>query len=178
MKTAMFFAVATAMFLSSCSEKIYFTQSIRDQYKLTPEEMKGIQFYLSDEIVLRKGEVSENEKSTEDGKLIVQSGRSIDQITFKSDTKGGVEQVFDNKGVTVSFEEGAGNYLVFSSSRNRNGLYTLQAITWEDGRGKVNYGDAIWYAAKGSENAALMFKMKSIRKLRVNEKVAKGRSVR
>lgn len=178
MKPSRWLIATSIFFLSSCAEKIYFTQAIRDQYQLTPEEIKGIQFYLSDAVVLRKGEVSENEKSTEDGTLIIQSGRSIDQLTFKPNTKGGVEQVYDNKGLTVAFEEGAGNFLVFSSAKNRNGLYTLQALSWDDGRGKLNYGNAIWYAARGSEQAALLFKMKSIRKLRVNEKVAKGRTVR
>ncbi len=179
MKNRILVILAVGMLsLSACSSKIYFTQAIRDQYKLTPEELKGIQFYLSDEIILRRGETNENQKSTEDGKLIVQSGKNIEQLVFKPNTEGGVEQVVDSKGMTVAFEEGAGNYLVFSSARNRNGLYTLQAMTWENGRGKVSYGDDVWYSAPGSEGAALMFKMKSIRKLRVNEKVAKGRKVR
>lgn len=165
------------LLLSSCSEKIYFTQAIRDQYNLTAEEMRGIQFYISDEVVLRKGEENENQKTTEDGKLIVESGKSIDQLVIKANTKGGVEGVSDNRTIDIGFDDESGNFLTFGSSRNRNGLYTLQAISWENGRGKIRYGDAYWYASKGSENAALMFKMKSIKKLRVNEKVAKGRKV-
>lgn len=164
--------------LSACSDKIYFTQAIRDQYQLTPEEMRGIQFYISDEVVLRKGEENENQKTTEDGKLIVESGKSIDQLVVKANTRGGVDNVSDTRSIDVGFDEESGNTLTFGSSRNRNGLYTLQAISWENGRGKVRYGDSFWYASKGSENAALLFKMKSIKKLRVSEKVAKGRKVK
>ena len=51
-------------FLSSCSPKIPFTQTVRDQYQLTPEEIKGIQFYLSDPITLRRGETNEQQKTT------------------------------------------------------------------------------------------------------------------
>ena len=107
----------------------------------------------------------------------MESGKSIDQLVIKANTRGGVEGVSDSRSIDVGFDEESGNFLTFSSGRNRNGVYTLQAITWENGRGKIRYGDAYWYAAKGSENAALMFKMKSIKKLRVTEKVAKGRKV-
>lgn len=178
MKKLLPFMVLVSVFLSSCSEKIYFTQAIRDQYNLTPEEIRGIQFYVSDEVVLRKGEENENQKTTEDGKLIVESGKSIDQLVIKSNTRGGADNVSDTRSMDVGFDDDSGNTLTFGSGRSRNGLYTLQAISWENGRGKVRYGDAFWYAAKGSENAALLFKMKSIKKLRVTEKVAKGRKVK
>ena len=59
------------MMLASCSPKIPFTQAIRDQYKLDAAELKHIQFYLSDPIVLRRGDNKENQKSTEEGTLIV-----------------------------------------------------------------------------------------------------------
>lgn len=167
-----------SLLMTSCSEKIYFTQAIRDQYQLTPEEIRGIQFYISDEVVLRKGEENENQKTTEDGKLIVESGKSIDQLVIKANTRGGVDNTGDNRSIDVGFDEESGNTLSFGSGRNRNGLYTLQAISWDNGRGKVRYGDSFWFASKGSENAALLFKMKSIKKLRVTEKVAKGRKVK
>ena len=170
-------AAGILLFASACSPKIPFTQAVRDQYKLTPEELKGIQFYLSDPVALRKGEANENQKSTEDGKLIIESGKTIDQVTIKSNTEGAVESVPDLKSLTVSFEEGAEKYLVFSSIKSRNGFYSLQALNWENGRGKVSYAGQTWYASPGSDQAILLFKMKSIKKLRVNEKVAKGRRV-
>ncbi len=178
MRTLKLFAVmAFSILLNACSPKIPFTQAIRDQYRLTPEELKGIQFYISDPVILRRGELNENQKTTEDGKLIVQSGKSIDQITIKSNTSGAAEQVVDLKTISISFEEGPEKYLVFSSAKNRNGFYSLQALSWENGRGQLNYGGQTWNAVPGSDQAILLFKMKSIKKLRVNEKVAKGRKV-
>lgn len=171
------YAIIVLILVSGCSPKVPFTQSVRDQYKLTPEELRGIQFYLSDPVALRRGEANENQKSTEDGKLIVESGKTIDQISIKSNTKGAVENVPDQKTLTVSFEEGAEKYLVFSSGKNKNGFYSLQALSWDNGRGKVSYGGQTWYASPGSDQAILLFKMKSVKKLRVNEKVAKGKKV-
>jgi len=163
--------------LSSCSPKIPFTQAIRDQYQLNAEELKGIQFYLSDPIALKRGESNENKKSTDDGKLIVQSGKTIDQVTIKAKTPGAVDQVVDLKTLKVAFEEGAEKALVFSSSKSRNGYYVLQAVNWKDDRGEINYGGQTWYSNQGSERAILFFKMKSIKRLRVNENVAKVKKV-
>ncbi len=169
--------LALTFLISSCSPKIPFTQAVRDRYKLTPEELRGIQFYISDPVALRRGESSENQKSTEDGKLVVESGKSIEQVTIKANTAGAVEQVPDFKTLSVSFEEGSEKNLVFSSAKSRNGYYSLQALSWKDGRGEVNYGGKTWFANPGSDQAILLFKMKSIKKMRVNEKVVKGKKV-
>lgn len=170
-------AALLMIFFGSCSPKIPFTQSIRDQYQLSSEELKGIQFYISDPLALRRGESNENQKSTDDGKLIIQSGRTIDQVTIKANTPGAVEKVADIKTLKVAFEEGAEKSLVFSSDNNRNGYYSLRALNWKNGKGEINYGGQTYYSNQGSEQSILLFKMKSIRKLRVNEKVAKGRKV-
>lgn len=171
------FSLGLLLALASCSPKVPFTQAIREKYNLTPEELKGIQFYISDPVALRRGEPAKNQKSTQDGKLIIESGKSVDQVTFKANTKGAVEQIVDFNTVSVSFEEGVEKHLVFSSLKNRNGFYSLQALSWENGKGKVNYAGQTWYASEGSDQAVLLFKMKSIKKLRVNEKVVKGKSV-
>lgn len=164
--------------VTSCSPKIEFTQSIREQYKLTPEEIRGIQFYLSDPVILRRGEDEKAQKTTEEGTLIIQSGKSLDQVTFKAFTPGAVESVVDNTTLKVAFEDGVEKQLVFGSSRSRNGFYQLQAMTWENGKGKVNYGGHTWYSGKGSDQAILLFKMKSIKRIRVNDQVAKGKKIR
>lgn len=164
--------------LASCSPKIPFTQSIREKNQLTPDELRRIQFYLSDPVTLRRGEEEGAKKSTDQGTLVIEKGRSLDQVSFRANTPGAVESVVDQSTLKVAFEDGPENYLVFGSSRNRSGYYSLQAFTWENGRGKINYGGKTWYTNTGSDQAILMFKMKSVRKIRVNDKVAKGKKVR
>jgi hypothetical protein len=171
-------AVLFTALVSSCSPKIPFTQSIREQYKLTPEELRGIQFYVSDQVVLRRAESNTAQKTTEEGRLIIESGKSIEQFTIRNGTRGALERVPDGKNLMISFEEGAERQLVFGSGQSRSGYYSLQALSWEDGRGLINYAGQSWYATEQSRNAILLFKMKSIRKLRVDTKVAKGKRVR
>ncbi|MCE2846884.1 MAG: hypothetical protein LW707_07610 [Sphingobacteriales bacterium] len=169
------FACLTLLF--ACSPKVPFTQQIREQYKLSPDEMRGIQFYLSDPVVLRRMEQSEREKKTEEGKLVIESGSSLDQLTFKANTPGLVDGVVDASTIKISFEDGAEKYMVFGSARSRNGYYGLQGLPADNGRVKINYAGQSWIAGRGSEQAILLFKMKSVRKLRVNDNVAKGKKL-
>lgn len=169
--------ISACALLTSCSPRIPFTQQIRDQYQLSAAELKGIQFYLSDPVELKKGEVAEKKKSTEEGKLVVLSGKDIDVITFRAFTPGTVDQVVDAQTLRVAFEDGPEKSMVFSSSKIKSGYYYLSALDWENGLGKINYGGQTWLSSRGSDKAVLLFKMKSIRKLRVNEKVVKGRKV-
>lgn len=172
---AMFLIIG--MLIASCSPKIPFTQSARDQYKLSPEEIGKIQFYTSDAIILRKG-ASEKGKTTEDGKLVIKSEKSIQQVVIKSKTPGTIDQVVDVNSFKVSFEDGAEKSLVFSSQNDRNGYYHLVPASHEGGKLKINYGGESYNAVDGSESAILLFKMKSLKKLKVVEKVAKGKKVK
>jgi hypothetical protein len=164
--------------LSSCSPKIPFTQSIRDKYNLTELELKGIQFYLSDAVLLRRGTTEKSEKSTEDGTLVINSGKEVEQITFKSSTPCAINKVLGISLVSVAFEDGPEKHLVFGSGNSRDGYYRLQALSWDKGRGKINYGGSTYYSAPGSENAILLFRMKSLKNLKYKETVVKGKSVK
>jgi hypothetical protein len=169
---------AFALFsLVSCAPKVPFTQQIRDQYKLSPEEMRSIQFYLSDPVILRRAEESVSEKKTDEGKLVIESGRSFDQLTFKANTPGIADGIVDANTLKVSFEDGAEKYMVFSSTQSRSGNYYLKGIIADNGRMKINYAGQSWIANKGSEQSLLLFKMKSVRRLRVNDNVAKGKKL-
>ncbi len=165
------------LMLASCSPKIPFTQTIRDQYKLDASELKHIQFYLSDPIVLRRGDNKENQKSTEEGTLVVKSGKDLEQVVFKGNTPGAVSEIVDGQKITIAFEDGAEKYLVFGSSGDRNGYYKLQALQWSGERGKINYGGQTYYSNRGSDKAILLFKMKSLRNVKVDEKIVKGKKV-
>ena len=168
-------ALCTLAVLTSCSPKIPFTQTIRDQNSLTAEELQRIQFYLSDPVILRRGN-SQSQKATEEGALVIKSGKNIEQVSFKSNTPGTVSEVVSNAALKMSFEEGPEKVLVFSA--DKNGYYSLKALTWDkDGRGTINYGGQTYTAAPGSSNAVLLFKMKSLKKVKVKENVVKGKKL-
>ena len=170
-----FAAAVIVLFLSGCSPKIPFTQSIREQHNLSEAEIRRIQFYLSDPVLLRRG-TSDSQKATEEGTLVIKSGKNLEQVSFKAKTPGTVDAVINSSTFKVSFEEGAEKNLVFSS--DKQGYYSLQALSWDrNGRGTINYDGQTYYAAPGSRNAILMFKMKSLKDVKVKEKVVKGKKL-
>lgn len=164
--------------LSSCSPKIPFTQSVREKYKLTDEDLKHIQFYLSDAVVLKRGEELGREKQNENGTLVIKSGKNIEQVVFKRNTACVLNTVTDNNKFSVSFEDAANKFLVFGSQGDPDGYYSLKALEWNGGKGKINYGDQTYYSNQGSQKTFLMFKMQSLRKINVDEKVVKGKKVK
>ena len=170
--------LSSCLLLASCSPKIPFTQVVRDKYKLSDEDLKRIQFYVSDAIVLRRGEELGREKGTDNGTLVIKSGKNLEQIVFKRNTACVINSVVDNTKFSVSFEDGANKFLVFGSEADPNGYYSLKALDWNSGKGKVTYGDQTYYSNSGSQKTFLLFKMQSLRKIHVDEKVVKGKKVK
>lgn len=169
-------AASSLLFLlASCSPQLTpFTQQIREQYKLKPEELTSIQFYTSNSFVLRRGENAMG-KETEGGELQVVKEKYIEEVVIKAGTPCVITEVVDGNRVKVSFEDGGSKYLVFGSIRNKDGYYTLQALEWVNGKGKLNYGENTYYSSEGSRDIFLTFKMKSLEKYKADQKVVKGK---
>ncbi len=168
-------AILIVFSFASCSPMTPFTQAVREQYKLNETDLKNIQFYVSHDIILKRGEINENEKSTESGTLTIKSGKTIEEVIIKKGTPCVIEKVIDGNRVSLIFDDGPSNYLVFGSLNRRDGFYTLMALTWEADRGKLNYGEKTYYAAKGSNNIYLNFKLKSLEKFQSEQKIIKGK---
>jgi len=163
--------------LFSCSPKVPFTQAIREKYNLSENELKAIQFYTSDIIVLKRGEMSPKEKDTKEGTLTITSGNKVEQVTIKAGTPCVVEQVYDGNRISVSFEDGKNKFLVFGSMNSRKGLYVLQVID-DNNKATINYGEKLYYASTGSDPVFLVLKVKSLNNLEVHEKVVKGKKIK
>jgi hypothetical protein len=171
-------ATAAILFtLQSCSDKLVpFTQQIRDTNKLTAEELKSIQFYVSSSFTLRRGE-NINTKETTGGELTVFKDNKVEEVIIKAGTPCLIKDVVDGNRVTVSFEDKGSRYLVFGSIGNKDGYYTLMALKWEKERGKVTYGENFYYASPGSKDVFLAIKMKTMEKFKLEQKVVKGKKL-
>jgi hypothetical protein len=166
------------VFLISCApQHIPFTQQLREQHNLKPEELKSIQFYLSNDLVLSRGD-QKLKKETNDGELTVLKDAMVEEFIFKAGTPCVIQEVVDGNRVMVSFEKGGNKFLVFGSLKNRDGYYTLQAFDWSKDKGKVNYGEKIYLTSKGSRDVFLVLKMKSLEKFKLDQKVVKGQEIK
>ena len=166
------------LILSSCSPKIPFTQSIREQYKLQEKDLKVLQFYNSHEIVLNRAQRSAQEQEAVEGTLTITNDRSLEQIVIKIGTPGVVLQVPGTTTMGVSFEVGDGTTLVFGTSvKGDNERYSLMAPEWENNRGKIQYAGKTYYTSRGSGDTHLLFKMQRLSKYIKKARVVKGRKI-
>ena len=176
-----FFLINVSLFvmlLSACSPRVPFTHQIRHQYKLNEQELKSIQFYTSDDIILRRGDKDSDGKRLEEGTLEIKKSRTMEEIVIKAGTPCIIDKVVDGERVSVKFEDGANKFLVFGSINNSRGYYTLQAETWlKSGIGRLNYGDTYYWVSKSGRNVILLFKMKQIEEDRQRQKVVGGKKV-
>jgi hypothetical protein len=177
-RLAYFFALVIVASLYACSSSIPFTNDDKIKYNLTEDKLKKLQFFVSRDIVLQRGERSdEAQEFDQDGKLIVSSSASLDEIYIKEGTPGVVVKVMDGNRLAVSFDATDDNkYLVFGDPNNR-GRYNLMGAEWNNGKGKINYGGKVYYVMPGGAGAYLKYKMKKVSENRKSQSAVKGRKV-
>ncbi len=164
------------LLMVSCSPKVPFTQGLREKYKLNENELKAIQFYTSDIIVLKRAEINEKEKETTEGTLTIKGGSKVEEIVIRAGTPCVISKVHDGNRVSISVEDGANKFLVFGSLQNRNGYYVLQVMN-DRQKPTVNYGEKLYYVTTGSDPVFLVLKIKSLDKFELDQKVVKGKKV-
>jgi len=165
--------------LSSCSPNLTpFTQRLYDENKWTNEDLKQIQFYLSDDIVLRR-QLEGGSTAIVQGEIKMVDGREVEEVIIEKGTPG----VFifspkDNR-FAVSFESDTDSrYLMFGPNPKNGNRYALLASNWKRRKGEVTYDGRKYYTSGESAYAALMVDLKRIRKVSVKSRRAKGRTVR
>jgi hypothetical protein len=108
-----------ALFATGCHTGLVdFTHELRDQHRLSNDELKNLQYYVSDTITLRKELESGGKQITGNHKLILVEGKTIEEVTIPAKTPGIALAVTDHS-ITVSFEQGTS--LVFAASGGDSG---------------------------------------------------------
>lgn len=82
------------------------TQEIRYQHSLSDDELRGLQYYLSDDVVLRRVVESHERRVTGTHKLQLVEGKMVEQIVIEKGTPG-VATAVGPDFISVSFEPDA-----------------------------------------------------------------------
>jgi hypothetical protein len=176
-KSLLILSIGVVTILSSCQKTIPFTNTVRTKYNLDETKLKRMQFYVSSDIMLQRGERGQNSQELdEDGKLIVSSTASLDNISVDGKTPGVCVKVLGGNKLAISFFESDDQYLVFGDPNNR-GRYNLMGAEWKNGKGKINFGGKVYYIMPGGAGAYLKFEMKKIKDYKTTSTKAKGRTV-
>ena len=176
-KSLIILGVGVITVLSSCQSTIPFTNTVKKQYNLDDAKLKKMQFYVSHDITLLRGERGENSQELdEDGKLVVSSSSTLDEILVDGSTPGVCLDVLPENKLKISFFESDDQYLVFGDPNNR-GRYELMT-KMKNGKKKINFGGKIYYVETGGTRPYLKFEMKKVRDDKKSTKKAKGRTVK
>lgn len=172
------FFVVVILFLASCSPKLSpFSQNLVRQNGWTEDELQKIQYYLSDDIVLKR-DFTRGSSEIVSGEIKMVNGRQVEEVRIPEGTPGIVLFQPKKDRIAVSFESGKDSrYLMFGPNPKRRGQYVLLASDWENRRGKVKYDGKTYYTNSQSALATLLVDLKKTGKTSVKRRSAKGRKI-
>jgi len=167
-------ALIAASGVGCASNRTALTYDMIQQNQLTPEEQKGLQYYISETITLRRS-VDSGERRVAQGRLVTRDGRWIEEITIPKDTPGVAVEVGPDW-IDVSFE--AGEKLRFGSApstRQRwQGKYALYADRWEGTVGYLTYAGLTFQAVEDSGSAYLLVDGEAVTDVRMKQRRVPG----
>jgi hypothetical protein len=164
--------------LSSCGPTLRpFTEDLYEDYSWSDAELKQIQFYLSDDIILRR-EASGGSSEISEGEIKIIEGRKLEQVVIKKGTPGVFLFSPKDERFAISFDASSDDkYLMFGPSPKAGDRFVLMASEWKRQGGKVTYGGRKWKVNTSSAWATLMVDIKKINQSTVSRETAAGRKV-
>ena len=152
---------AIAVFLCACSApKSFFTADIRARVESTSTPVTKLQFYVDQDVELRREVNADEAKVTTDGKVIFENGKYINVVLLKKLTPGVCINTYNNK-LDVSFETGDGKNLSFGLYNNvGDDIYRIYADGWVNEHGRVRYDGKLYNIQPNSAHAKLMIRKK------------------
>ena len=175
MKNLLIFAVALVA-LSSCKTLVPFTESLKDANAWQDDDLKQIQYYNSETIILHR-QLNKNETGTVSGKIKVVVGKQVKEIIIKKGTPGVVTALPLQK-MAISFELGDDYYLTFGIDEKRGGRYYLRLKDYKKGEyALVTYQSKVYEVSPVSLTSYLQVNLKKIDNQQRDLRVAKGRKL-
>jgi len=151
---------------------------MQENFNWTENEMKGIQFYLSDPIVLYR-EAKKGDVSVREGKIKIRNGRKVEEIVFEKGTPGVYLFSPKRNHIAVSFEGGGDDrYLIFGPNPKFRSKYVLLAKDWNKKNGKISYDGKTYSTPSSSAYAGLEVDLDKVQDTDIKTRTAKGRRVK
>lgn len=112
-------SMSVGMILMGCG-KPAFTEAVRARYALTDQEIRRLQLFTSDEIVLRR-EVVEQEKTRSGNALAIRDGVKVEEVIIPARTPGVAIRV-EGERILVSFSREHPDHALWFGSKKRDDL--------------------------------------------------------
>jgi hypothetical protein len=162
----------------ACSPQLRpFTSNLLQEGGFKDSDLKKIQFYLSDDIVIHR-RLTEGGSEITSGTIKIVKGEKIEEVIIRRGTPGVYLFKANNEHFAIGFDEKSNNrYLMFGPNPKRRGTYVLLASEWKDRSGKVRYDDKFYLTDERSALAALMVDLRKVKRVEVASQTARGRKV-
>lgn len=163
---------------ASCSPRYtYFTENLYEKQKWSQEDLKRIQFYVSEPIVLSRT-ISDDKSKITEGKILIVNGKRVQQIVIKERTPGVLVFIPKEDRFAISFEADDDAYLMFGPNPKYHDRFALLAQDWEKERGKVHYKGELYNVDNSSAFSALMVDLRREGQNQYQTKRVPGRTVK
>jgi hypothetical protein len=171
---AIIIASLALLTLGSCKNLVPYTDALKTKYNLTDDQLKHLQFYVSDPITIQRKITDQNNTQVISGKVKIVNGEKVEEVVVPTGTKG-VFVKDDNGKFEISFEKDDNYYFRFGENPDRYHSYVLLESDWHGKVGTVTYAGNKYYASPGSADAILLIDMHKISNYQKEGHVAKGR---
>lgn len=175
MKKKILWIVMLAITFGSCSNKIIFTNSIKQKLHNKDLNIKEVQFYNSDKIILTRN-IPYDEAKVLDGEIKFENGQYVEEIIIKKETPGICRSDKDME-LGISFEQGQNKVIYFKLNKITN-CYIIDLEKKASNTYKVIYDSLIYKLSPGSENTKLLIRKNDRYIYEINQRVAEGVLVR
>lgn len=144
-----------------------FREPMLTEFKLDPKNIKNVQFYLSDEILLFKLE-DQQAMGKQDGTFMKTAGGVSEKVRIKANTPCIVERIDKDGFFYVRFEDGKDKVLKFRKTDNNR--YNLHTDTVNN-RHQIEYGGEVYFVTTTSLASFLMVKVKKTKNAAVERSI-------
>lgn len=171
--------ITLTILLFSCGSKVPFTNQVKDEFGLDAEtQMKKVQFYISQTIILQRIKQSGTQGTAENGVLVTNRSKEEDRITIQAQTPAVFEGYGKNGEMIIRFEVGQGRFLTFNVRQEGAASKYYLVATWDMNRGgELTYGNEKYTVQSTAGNAYLMVMLKKLQKTKRKDRVVKGMRV-
>lgn len=170
MNLRILFLLVVVIFLTSCQTKILFTYDIKEKLEEKDLDVKKVQFYNSDKIVLTRN-MPHDEAIVADGEVRFENGQYIEEVIINRGTPG-VCLVDNDVIMGISFEDGS-KILNFKVDRNSN-FFSLEFERKADLISKVFYDNQVYTVEPVGEKAKLLIRKNDKYVYQINQRIAEG----
>jgi hypothetical protein len=176
-KVILIMMIFGSVLMSSCSRQLsYFTDKMYDDYNWSLDELKQIQFYVSEDIRLVRS-FATGSSNIQEGQILIKDQNKVDEVIIRKGTPGTLIFSPGSDKFAVSFDEDPKNYLMFGPNEKASGRYVLLAKNWKKRGGIITYGEKEYRTTSESAFAALMVDISKARRSVKKTSTAKGRKI-